>query len=502
MDFRGVRLKKLNYKNFPKNFYNLRDAETYAVPLLIGSCEPSKRIVRVGDIVKEGSLIARANGKYGCHIYSPCCGKVVGVVKKLNESGKQCEHVIINRENSDEKLYFPILEASDLNNERLLGRLYDSGLVDNFAPYDATYKKYLLKNKIKTLIINCTETEPYEHAITAMFEMNINEIFEGAMLFKRLCGAENLAFVFTFKQLRLIRLFKKYIKKRGLKKEVKIKIYPHIYPLSYSRLLAYYYCGKMVGDGSRTAQVGVIVEGAINCYDFYQAVYNGKPLIERAVTITGNNCVRKANYIVKNGTPLSHILEVVGFKAEEDKNMVIYGGIMSGITQETPNVSMSLTTDSLLLCQSDEFMIERERICINCGKCVGSCPVKIDVKQVDAIFETRNYSTAKYLHPEACLGCGSCSYVCPAKRNLCAKVQFMKNIALNKVGKNPDDSEYVLVDGIDMGTDKKFDKILDVEKGFEDVKVNDVNPVAQSIIESLKNERLNKNDANGGSDNE
>ena len=502
MEIRGLRLKKQKFNNFARDFYVLRDAENYVVPLVVGDCEQSKKVVKVGDKVKEGTLIANPNGKYGCYVYSPCCGTVIGVVEKLNIDGKMCEHVIIRRENKEDKEYLPVLESEDLDNEKLLKRLYESGMVDNFPPYEVTYKKYLLKNSIKELVINCTETDPYDHAATAIMVTYLSEVFEGATLFQKLCGAAKLVFVFTTKQTRLVKLLKDYLKKRGLKKQVKIKVFPHVYPLTYSRLLAYYVSGKMVKDGNRNAESGVIIEGVINCYDFYKAVFNGKPLIERAIAVTGNNCIRKANYFVKNGTPVSHILEVVGFKEEGYDNMLIYGGIMSGIAQESDNVSASLTASNLLFCQSDEFSIEKERICINCGKCVEKCPVKIHVKNVDDAFEERDYERSRELGVETCLNCGVCSFICPAKRNLTQKVQFMKDFAFGRRGKTADSSDYVLVEGEDADSSKKFDKILDSDKGFEDVIQKVVSPVAEEIIETIKKDKIKKQQADGGNKDE
>ena len=502
MDVRGIRLRKQKIHKLAKGFYVLRRPENYLVPLISGYDEQSERVINVGDNVKEGTLIAKAKGKYGSFVYSPCCGKVVGIVRKLNIDGVMCDHVIIKQNNREDKEYLPVMDASALTSEKLLKRLYQSGMIDNFPPYEVTYKKYLLKNKINKLVINCTETEPYDYATSAIIETYLSEVFEGALLFKSLCDASELIFAFTTKQGKLVKLFKEYIRKRGLSKKVKIKIYPHVYPLSYSRLVAYYQTKRMVSEGSRTAEVGVIVEGAINCYDFFHAVYNGKPAIERAVTVSGNNCMRKANYFIKNGTPISHVIEVVGFKSDSYDNMLIFGGIMSGIAQESDSASVSLTANSLLLCNSSEFGMEPETECINCGRCVEVCPVYIHVKDVDDSFINHDYACAKKLGVEACVGCGACSYVCPAKRKLAQKVQFLKDIAQNKRAKDPDSSKYVLVEGEDTTLSHDYDDILDTQAEFEDVKDVNQEPVAEKVIESLEERKLNITDDEGGDKNE
>lgn len=502
MEIRGIRLKKHKLSKLAKGFFVLRKSENYVVPLSIGASEQSERVVKVGDKVVEGTLLARAKGKYGCFVYSPCCGKVVGVVRKLNINGIMCEHVVIKQENREDKDYLPSMDASEFSSEKLLKRLYESGMVDNFPPYEVTYKKYLLNNKISNLIINCTETDPYEYATSAIIQTYTSEMFEGALLFKTLCNAAKMTFAFTYKQSKTIKLFKDYLKKRGLSGKIKIKIFPHIYPLSFSRLMAYYQTGKMVKEGSRTAEVGVIVEGAINCFDFFHAVYNGKPAIERAITVSGNNCLRKANYFVKNGTPINHIMEVVGFNSKSFDNMVIFGGIMTGVAQETDSASITLSANSLLLCDSSEFNLETETECINCGKCVQNCPVHIHVKNVDDAFIARDFMQAKKLGVETCLNCGVCSYVCPAKRKLSQKVQYMKNFAENRRAKNPDSSDYMLVEGEDTTLLRDFDNILDIKDNFENVKEVNESPVVEQVIDSLKEKDVNNISTEGGDNNE
>ncbi len=502
MEIRGIRLKKHKISKLAKGFFVLRKSENYVVPLSVGVSEQSERVVSVGDKVNEGTLLAKPKGKYGNFVYSPCCGSVVGIVRKLNINGIICDHVIIKQENREDKSYLPTMDASEFSAEKLLKRLYESGMVDNFPPYEVTYKKYLLNSSIKQLIINCTETDPYEYATSAIVQTYTSEMFEGALLFKTLCNAENIIFVFTNKQAKTIKLFKEYLKKRGLKNKVKIKIYPHIYPLSYSRLLAYYQTGKMVKENSRTAEIKVIVEGAINCYDFFHAVYNGKPAIERAVTISGNNCLRKANYFVKNGTPINHIMEVVGFNSNSYENMLIFGGIMTGVAQETPSASITLAANSLLLCDSSEFGLEKESECINCGKCVQHCPVRIHVKNVDDAFTERDFMQAKKLGVSTCLNCGVCSFVCPAKRKLAQKVQYMKNFTENRRAKNPDSSDYLLVEGEDTTMQQDFDTILDVKGGYENVKETNEQSAALEVIESLKEKKPDSIISEGGDKNE
>lgn len=474
MEIRGIKpLKVSGQKNF--ELFEMRPPEYFSVPIVADDGDNATRAVNVGEKVKEGSLIAKPNGKYGTFVYSPVCGKVVSVVKKLNASGSLCEHVVIARDLSDEKQYFRPLLDSEFDQENLLKRLYESGIIDNVEPFDPAYKKYLLKNPIKELVINCAPFDPYAKSSDALILNFSSEVFEGAKLLQKVANATKLVFLFTTKQRKLARLISSKIQEKQAK-DVKVKIYPNVYPLQYDRLVAYYQTGKIVPEGTRTAEVQVIVDTANNCYDFYNAVRYGKPAIDRAVTVGGNICLRRANYFIKNGTPVSHVLDVVGVKDQSIGKMLIYGGIMTGVAQESPEVAVTLTASTILFCDTSEYISETYMPCLNCGKCNDVCPVKLNVEKIDKCFMNQDYEGAKKLHVEACLGCGCCSFVCPSRRNLSQRIKYMKDYALGKRAKEPNSAEYVEVE-----TDENKTKFQSGAQ-FESVSKLKEKPVIEDMI--------------------
>lgn len=490
MEIRGVRIAKVKGKKMSSGFFVMRPPEFYSVPLLTAFGEKPIRVVKVGSVVREGTMLARPNGRYGSYVYSPTAGKVVGIVKKLNVCGAECEHIIISRSLEDtvpERL--PVLADENQNQENLLKRLYESGMIDNFEPFDPTYKKYILKCPIKRLVINCTEDEPYKSCESALLETYQSEILQGAKMLKKVANAEELEFIFTLNQYKLASHFKKYLKSLNEDKAIKIKTYPNVYPLHYSRLIAYYETGHMVPEGSRTATTKVIVDSVANCFDFFHAVAKGMQATRRAVTVGGNNCLRRANYFIKNGTPIKHILDVVGTKESHDDNMLIYGGIMSGIAQETLDVSASLNATEILFVNSEEYSQEKENPCINCGKCVAICPVRLHVKNIDEAVCESKLSLTKKLGVETCLGCGACSYICPAKRDLAQRVAFAKDIIEGKRGKDPESAEYEVIEGEDLARGQ----ITFAPVGDKKVKTGEV-PAIDEMLKILEEQPKNQDD--------
>jgi len=495
MEKRGVRVKADSFVT--EELYELRPSQYYSVPIVAYDGDNPKRAVNVGEKVKEGSLIASPSGKYGTYVYSPVAGKVVSIIKKLNPAGVMCEHVVIHRDMTDETLYLKPLSEFETDREVLLKRLYESGIIDNVAPYDPCYKKYLSKNTARKLIINACPLDPYAKSADALIVNNMAEVAEGARYLMRVAGAEKAEFIFTRAQVKLAKKFQSYLSKNSLGKSVKVKFYPNIYPLWDARLIAYYESGKMVAEGVKTAEVGIVVDTVNNCFDFCEAVKLGRPAIRRAVTVAGNNCHRKSNYFIKNGTSIQHVLDVVGVKDENAKNKLVYGGIMSGIAQESTDVSVSLSASTLLFCDSSEFLVEDESPCINCGKCLESCPVRLNVKKLDMAFADQRYGEAARLKVSACIGCGACSFVCPSKRNLTQRMKYMKDYALGKRAKNPNSSEYVLIEGEDLRSQEpQFDSILDGKQIIASVKKGEEKTpeIEKMLLELEKKTKEGKSD--------
>ena len=59
-------------------------SDFYNVPLKVKGIAESEPVVRVGDVVKNGTLIAKPSGKFGLNVYSPTSGKVLNIFDTLH----------------------------------------------------------------------------------------------------------------------------------------------------------------------------------------------------------------------------------------------------------------------------------------------------------------------------------------------------------------------------------------------------------------------------------
>lgn len=416
----GLMLPKRKGKALEFDSSFMKEQDSYLVPMEMASGTMASVCVNIGDTVKEGTLIGKPKDRRGCFVYSPISGKVTAIVQQLSLCGNLVDHVLIVSDKKNQVKTFPKLE--DFTRKAMIERLMVSGIIGE--ENELCYIKYVRKpNTKKTrLIVSCIDNDPYVSASEVNFRENIDKCIKGSYEFMKLAETDFVTFVFTSNQKSAIKALKKYIKDNKLK-NVRFDILPNIYPLTTVELTRYI-VGKNLNASGRWNK-GVYIENCFTCKQYYEAIFEGKPVISRLVTIGGTGFVRKGNYEIKVGTSLGAIMEYVGVRQTEESRLkykMICGGAMSGSAQESPKVTMNLSVPAVLFLSQHEFSEEKESPCMYCGKCADVCPAKIMPYKIDEFLASNDFDFAKQYGIECCTSCGACSYVCPAKRYLAQRI--------------------------------------------------------------------------------
>ena len=403
----------------------LKIANFYNVPLKIKNIVESEPAVGIGDVIKQGTLIAKPSGKFGINIYSPVSGKVLNILSKMSNEGVYCKHILIMSDGKNEVADLPEIESiSDIN---LIGRLRDAGIIDTISNMPSYLKyAYTGSRSYKNLIILMDSTDLNSTVNQAISEFKTEEVVNGAKYFMNITSAQTIIFVFNESNRRLAAKLKKHILESKKNYDFKIKFIPNKYPFDNPYILSSLVLRKKVTAKSSFLQEGIAIETSESCYNFCRAVEFNKPVISKIVTVTGTNILRAGNYNVLNGYSYKNLLEEVGVDSFDSKSHLISGNILSGVALYDKESSISLADDTVIYEKFDILDKVKENPCISCGKCIDVCPVFINPTLLDDAYLNGDFDKLYRNNVHSCIECGCCSYVCPSKRFLTQRIVAAK----------------------------------------------------------------------------
>ena len=424
VNFRGVSLPGVKL-SAGIDITSLRAMDFYSVPLKIKGISESEPVVKIGDEVREGTLIAKPSGNFGLNIFSPVCGKVLNIFDKSTSFGENCRHILImnNGENDFEDL--PKIDA--ISEASLTARLKEAGLIDSLSNLPSYLKyAYTGSRSYRSIFILMDSTDPSNSINQTLAEFKMEEVINGARYFMDITSAQFITFIFTDANRKLAAKLKKHIAETKKNYDYKIKFIPNKYPFDNPYILTKILTGKSINEKTSFLEMGICFETAESCYNFCRAVEFNKPVTRKIITIDGDNVIRKGNYLVQNGVSLQDLIEFVGIIDKETQMKIIDGGVMNGKAQYNLDISVNLGVNSLVFLKYNEFAEGKEFNCISCGKCSRVCPMFLNPKRIEGAFFDGDTDEIEKLKISSCIECGCCSYICPSKRFLTQRIADLK----------------------------------------------------------------------------
>ena len=380
---------------------------------------PATPVVKVGDEVKVGQLIAEQTGYVSAPVHAPVSGKVVKIENCLFSDGKEIPSVRIESDGLmtvSETVVPPCVEDLD----SFLAAVKASGLVGlGGAGFPASVKlDALKKGGIHTVVINAAECEPYITSDTRTMLDNPEEIYEGiALLEKYATTVEKFVFGIEKNKPACIAKMKEIFKDDP---KVSVATLPALYPQGAEKVLIHNTTGGIVPEGKLPADIGVLVINVTSLTVLAHYIKTGMPLVEKCVTVDGSAVSDPKNVIVSIGASVRDVLAFAGVDLDK-VGKVLFGGPMMGIAICSLDEPIGKRTNALTVMTVEDSREREATACIHCGKCVDACPMKLDPcalsKSLDYGAEDKMARLEEY-RINLCMECGCCSFVCPANRPL------------------------------------------------------------------------------------
>ncbi|MCR5415563.1 MAG: electron transport complex subunit RsxC [Pseudobutyrivibrio sp.] len=386
-------------------------------------------VVSVGDTVLRGQKIAESAGFVSANIYSSVSGTVKAIEPRRVAVGDMVDSIVIE---SDGKFIETGFEAcSDytaLTKEQIIEKIQNAGIVGMGGAGFPTHVKLSPKNpeKIEYIIANCAECEPY---LTSDYRSMVEEpekLIEGLKIVLQLFpNAKGILAIEDNKSDVIASLSKK------VEGESRIEVVPLMtkYPQGGERQLIYACTGRAINSKMLPADAGCIVDNVATINAIYTAIVEGKPVMDRIFTISGDSVADPCNFKICIGTSFKEILEAAGGYTTEPEKLIA-GGPMMGFSLFDIDIPSTKTTGGLLCLSQDEVSKYETTACINCGRCVEACPENLIPSRLAKFSSHGDKEQFEKWHGLECIECGSCSYVCPARKPLAQSVKTMKKMVI------------------------------------------------------------------------
>ncbi len=375
---------------------------------------PSKVVVKEGDDVKTGQVIAEASGFVSVPQHSSVTGKVVKIEKMPHPTMGKCDAVVIEKTGDDEwQLLEPYGNFESFGATELKTRIRDAGIVGmGGAGFPTHVKLSPPENKpIDTLIINGAECETYLTADHRLMLEHADEIVRGIQILMKILNLRKAYIGIENNKMDAVRKMEEACRD----KSIEVVVLKTKYPQGGEKSLIKAITGREVpANGGLPFDVGVIVQNVGTAFAIYEAVEKGKPLVERIVTISGRGIKKPANLTLRIGTTVSDIINFCG-GLEEGVEEIVFGGTMMGFAQTDFGTPVLKGTSGILFLTSNEISKPEDHVCIRCGRCIAHCPVGLEPTTIVELIRHRRFNEAADIGLMDCIECGVCAYICPAK---------------------------------------------------------------------------------------
>ena len=383
--------------------------------------KPAKPIVKVGDSVSVGTLIAQQDGFVSSPVYSSVSGTVKNISDAVISNGRKVPAITI--ESDGLMTVEPSIAPPQVNSkEEFIEAVRMSGIVGLGGAGFPTYVKFATDKNIDTLVINGAECEPYITSDSITMTEKADDILFAIETADKYFNFDKIVIGIENNKKDAISKMREVTSKNSKIKVVALK---SVYPQGGEKVLVYNTTGRTIKVGQLPADVGCIVCNSSTMANLANFLKTGMPLVEKVITVDGGAVKEPKNVIAPIGASLADVFEFCGGFASEPQK-VLYGGPMMGIAVPDLSVPVLKQTNAILALNEKETKTTKQTACIRCGKCTNACPFGINPAAIAKAYSNNDVELVEKLGADICMLCGCCSYVCPAKRPLATTNNFAK----------------------------------------------------------------------------
>lgn len=408
-------------------------SKTVTIPVTMGGA-PNTPIVKVGDSVAKGQKIADGDKFMNCPVHSSIAGTVKKIQKCLVTGNQEVPCIVIQADDSDRTEFMEPLNPDSCDRQALLDRVKAAGIVGMGGASFPAHVKFNppADKKINYVLINAAECEPYLTCDERTMQETPDRLIDGLSIILKIVGEKGII-VLEDNKAYIRPILEKTISDKGLSEKISVCLVQTKYPQGSEKFIVSAALGIEIPSAKLPADAGVVISNVGTACAVADAVLLGKPLIERALTISGGGVEKPVNLKVPVGTLVSELMPDYFTIKEDTVVKIISGGPMMGFAMGSAAFPVAKGTSGVTFLTENETYLKPEEQCISCGSCVGTCAMRLSPVMILRELKAGNLDKARRFGLMDCIECGCCAFVCPAHVSIVQKVRLGKALMRQKM---------------------------------------------------------------------
>lgn len=416
-------------------------SKTVTIPVTMGGA-PNSPVVKVGDVVKKGQVIATGEKFMNCPVHASVAGTVKKIANNIVTGNGMAPCIVIQANDSGETDFMEPLDPFTCGHDEALSRIKDAGIVGmGGASFPAHVKLNPPADKdIEYVLVNAAECEPYLTCDERIMQETPEKVIDGLAIVLNLVGAAGIIALEDNKSY-IKPLLEAEIEKKGYGDDISVCLVKTKYPQGSEKFIVESCLGIEIPSAKLPADAGCIICNVGTVCAISDAFRLGMPLIERSLTISGGAVEKPCNVRVPIGTLISDLMPDTFNLKEGAAVKCISGGPMMGFAMSSTGFPVAKGTSGVTFLTKEETCLAEEDQCISCGRCASTCAMRLAPVMILRSLKEGNVDKAKRFGLMDCIECGCCAFVCPSHIKIVQRIRLGKGIVRMKMAQEKNKTE-------------------------------------------------------------